>query len=274
MGKPLTSTQEKLRDEQIEMNEKYINLINKLLNEFTGFVKNSEEYSSFLVQVYEKLDRAHSMVLQGEFADYYTKNFLPTSSPLFLFYGGINEDFEYLGEEERKNLTKNLPKRTDYIKELAYFKEKIIELVDNIVASNSFIIRFESMDSFYKELYSLSKNNWVYPRETARNSVLGNRQFISPLALHGVPVINPFHIDLYLNFAPEFLTATVLKGKLTKLRTQLKAINANLPFAELCEVVPHIQNIVKGIDTSTSIGSNTSIGSGNAIGDKAVVEGD
>ncbi|TQR10713.1 hypothetical protein [Psychrobacillus lasiicapitis] len=154
---------------------------------------------------------------------------------------------------------------------LEYFYKKIKSLFDDVNSENTIIFRFEGMEQLYLELKQLCEEYWSYPQELAQRTVLHNREFIQPLAFHGIPRTHPFHIKIYLDYSPKLHNGLLLKKKLEKLRPLIKSINAQLPFGELAEKVPQIQNIVRGIDNSISIGENTSIGNDNAIGDNAFV---
>ncbi|MBU9721624.1 MULTISPECIES: hypothetical protein [Bacillaceae] len=274
MGKPLTPAQEKIRDDQILKNENFIEMIDSLLEEIEPFYIESNKYNTYLVDLFDKLNNAHGMLMQGEYANLYTKNLASPVSAVFDFYNSVSDEFCILDEKLQKELLKDLPDLDRFQDKINYFFNKIKPLFDDVNAENSIIVRFEGLEQIYIELKRLSEDYWSYPKELAVRQALHNREFIQPVMLHGIPRTNPFHIKIYIDYSPKLNTALLLKGKLLKLKPLLKTINAQLPFAELNEKVPHIQNIVNGIDKSTSIGEHTSIGNNNAIGDKSSVRGE
>lgn len=274
MGKQLSQAQEKLRDSQIEKNVTYIKTIDSLLEEIEPFIKDSNEHNTYLVDFYERLEKAHGMLMQGEYANLYTKTFSAATSPAINFYNEINSEYAIIKENKKGEFLQPLPNLEEYQQHIDYFFNKIKPLFEDVFSENSFIIRFEGMEQVYEEFKKLESEYWNYPIEITKREVFNNREFISPLALHGLTRTLPFHIEVYIDYSPKFNTALLLKTKLTRLRGIIKSINAQLPFAELNEKVPQIQNIVSGIDKSTSVGENTKIGSKNAIGDNSSVKED
>ncbi|UNT56851.1 hypothetical protein [Lysinibacillus capsici] len=273
MGKPLTPAQEKIRDTQIIKNEEYIEKVESLLQEINSFCEETNRYNSYLIDTYEKLDNAHGMLFQGEYANVYTKHFEKPVSPVFGLYNRFSDEFFILDDTHKKEFLKELPLLEKYQKNLEYYSKKIRPLFDDVNSENSIILRFEGMEQLYLELKQLSEQNWIYSQQRAANRVYKNRQFLMPIMLHGIQNADPFHIKLYVDYSPQFNTGLILKRKLQKLKPLIKSINAQLPFAELAEKVPHIQNIVKGTDYSTLIGENTKIGNNNAIGDNTSIRG-
>ncbi|MFB6367706.1 hypothetical protein ACFCP7_27465 [Paenibacillus elgii] len=274
MGRPLTPAQEKIRDAQLSKNEEYITNIDLLLGELEPFITESNKYNNYLVDLFEKLNNAHGMLMQGKYANLYTKHFGKPASRVIDFYDNISDEFFFLDEQNKQRFLSELPDPAEYQVQLDSYFSKIKPLFEDVSAENSIIVRFEGMEQLCMELKKLSDQHWSYPQEMALRQALHNREFLQPLTLHGVPRAYPFHVEVYLEYSPKLNTGLLIKGKLQKLRSLLKTINAQLPFAELNEKVPHIQNIVNGIDKSTTVGNNTSIGDNNAIGDNASVEGD
>jgi hypothetical protein len=274
MGKPLTPSQEKIRDEQILKNEEYIVKVDCLLEEIEPFYKEINLYNTYLVNLFEKLNNAHGMLMQGEYANVYTKHFGKPTSAVFDFYHSMSDEYFLLDEKHKKDFLNGLPNLDELQEKIDYYFAKIKSLFDNVNSENSIIVRFEGLEQIYLELKQLSEQYWSYPKELALKQALHNKEFLQPIMFHGIPRVNPFHVEVYLEYSPKLNTALMLKGKLQKLRPLIKTINAQLPFAELNEKVPHIQNIVSGIDKSTSIGEHASIGNNNAIGDTASVGGE
>ncbi|MEI4770491.1 hypothetical protein WAX74_12675 [Psychrobacillus sp. FJAT-51614] len=273
MGKPLTPAQEKIRDAQISKNEQYIAKVESILQEIAPFYNDTNNYNSYLVELYEKLNNAHGMIVQGEYANLYTKHFGKPTSAVFNLYSDLSDEFFILDDKHKKEFLKGLPNLENYQEKSDYYYKKIKPLFDDVNSENSIIIRFEGMEQLYLELKQLSEQHWNYPQQLAVRQAYHNREFLQPIMFHGIPRTNPFHIEVYLEYSPKLNTGLLLKGKLEKLKPIIKSINAQLPFAELAEKVPQIQNIVRGTDNSTSIGENTSIGNDNAIGDNAFVRG-
>jgi hypothetical protein len=273
MGKQLTPAQERARDFQVTKNEQYIIEVDSLLKEIEPFIKDSNNFNNYLVDLFEKLNNAHGMLVQGKYANLYTKHLGKPSTQAIDFYESISDEFTFLSDKQKNDFLKPLPNLDDYQVQIDHYFSKIKPLFEDAFSENSIIIRFEGMEQFYQEFKQLS-DHWNYPKELAVKQALHNREFIQPLFFHGIPRTHPFHVEAYINYSPKLNTALLLKGKLQKLKSLLKTINAQLPFAELNERVPHIQNIVSGIDKSTIVGEHASIGNNNAIGDNASVEGE
>lgn len=273
MGKQLSAAQEKLRVLQVEKNSEYINSIDLLLNEIEPFVEESINYNKYLLNFYEQLNNAHGMLMQGEYANLYTKDFNSASSPAIGSYFEISDDFEVISEEQKSNFLNPLPNPDEFQQRINYFFDKIKPLFEDSYSENSFIIRFEGMESVYEEFKKIANQYWHYPKELTLREATHNREFIAPISLHGVTRVYPFHVKVYVDYSQKFNTVFLFKSKLQNLRRLLKTINAQLPFAELNEKVPQIQNVVTGYDDkSISLGENVKIGKNNAIGDSASVK--
>lgn len=270
MGKPLTAAQEKIRDEQVNKNNDYLEKIDSLLEEIEPFCEQTKRYKTCLFDIYEGLNNAHGMIFQGIYADLYTMHLGKPTTAAFTI-DGISDEFSILGDETKEELLEELPNKENYQQKLDGYFKLIKSLVNDVSAENSMIIRFEGLDNLFLELKQVSENNWTYTSQRVKNEVLNNREIIKPLHLHGMQMVYPFHISMYLSYSPMFNTALLLKNKLEEIKRIIKSINVHLPFVELTEKLPQIQNIVTGLDSSVSIGEHVSIGSENAFGDNASV---
>lgn len=274
MGKPLTAAQERIRDAQIEKNAIHLEKVDGILKEIEEFNQLTIQMNNTLVEIYQNLNKAHGMLMQGTYANLYTTHLGAPSGPVFDTFSHISDEFEILSEARKEDFLSSLIPINEYLDKYNYYYSNIKLLFDNINAENSIILRFEAMENLYLELKKLCEDHWIVPIELAQKAVLHNREFIAPVALHGISRQNPFHIQLYLDYSPRLNSGNILKRKLENIRPIIKSINAQLPFAELTDNVPHIQNIVTGTSNNTSIGENVSIGNNNAIGDNSFVKGD
>ncbi|MGV2967270.1 hypothetical protein [Paenibacillus sp. AGC30] len=272
MGKKLSPMHEKLRDGQIDKNVEYISKIDALLEEIEPFNKKTLEYINELEKLYNTLDKSHGMLVQGKYANMYTTHFGVPSTPIFDLYSEISSEFSILDEHTKDNFMKDLPVREEFLFEFDNFLSKVKPIFEDASAENSIILRFEGMEEIYYDLKKTADQHWSYPKQLAIEKALHNREFIEPLFFHGIPKVNPFHVEIYINYSPILNSGLIIRKKLQNLKYSLKTINAQLPFAELNEKVPQIQNIVSGIDKSTTIGENTKIGENNAIGDNASIK--
>lgn len=273
MSKALSEEQKKIRDEQIETNRKYIENIDKLLVEIEPFIDSTTKYNNELTVIYSIFEKSHGLCIQGVYADYYTKDLKPANSPMFnSISASISKEFVPLSDIQKKTFQEKLPDAREYENNLKQYMQKAMSLLSDAYSDNSFIIRFEGLDGIYTQLHELSSKSWYCSREGVRDSIMRGSRFIEPIWFHGMNRVNPFHIEIYLTYKPLFLDSLNLKNRLLDAKKILKTVNSNLPFAELSENVPAIQNIITSIDKSTSIGSNTSIGNNNAIGDDTSVE--
>ena len=243
MSKQLTEEQEKIRDYQIEKNKEYITRINDLIIRLKPFLDETITYKEILDENYNILNKCHGNLLQGKYADYYTKDLKPASSSIFTFYQEINNNFEYLSQNKRNKFEERLPDLKEYEKRVEKYSNMIRELIDDIYSDNSFILRFEGMGALYSELNGLSNTLWD-SKEIIKDQLLGNRQFVTNSHMTGISIVYPYHIDLFMKYGRLFMNVVGLNLKLTGSKKILKSVNSNLPFAELCDKTPIIQNNV------------------------------
>lgn len=275
MARPLTTAQEKIRDNQIEKNVEYLRKIDELSKEMESFHQLTIQLNNNVVNLYETLDKAHGMLIQGEYANIYTVNLKPPVGPVFEGLSfTISHEFDFLSTKKQQELLSSLISISDYLAEYNRYYKPVKELLSDIHAENSIIVRFEGMEELYLELKKLCEKYWTYPIRLAQETILNNRTFINPITLHGMNHQHPFHIQLYLDYMPHVNSGRLLKAKLDNIKPIIKSINAQLPFAELADKVPLIQNNVTGTDLSTMIGEHASIGENNAIGENAIVKGE
>jgi len=271
MGKELTKKMIKVVDETIEKNKDFLKEVTKIRKDFDKISKEAEEYRKKLIEIYKQLDRAHSMLIQGDYADYYTVHLTPAKTPAFIDIYQISDEYCKLTDKNKKMFLEQMPNRDTYLSKLSELKSKLRDLVNEVVTLNAFIVRFEDMEKICVEMDSISNKHWVYDVNLCKNEILNNKQFISPITFHTLQRVDPFHIQMYLDFMPVLKTIILLNEKTIELNNMLRKINSNLPFAELKESKPIITNEVTGIDKSTEIGEKANIGKGAAIGDNAKV---
>lgn len=274
MGKELSKAQEKLRDALIDNNIAYLQKVENFLNEIEDFHTVSIRSINELIDIYNTLDKAHGAMTHGAYANLYTIHLGPPIGSATDMFGNISEEFDFLSEEQEQTILSSLIPIDEYLDIYNHFKKNIKLLVDDIFAENSIIFRFEGMNNLFLELKEICEGNWVFPPKSSKNSILKNKQFIAPITVTTMPIQTPFHIELYLKYHHKLASGQLLKSKLEKIRTIVKAINAQLPFAMLVDQVPLIQNVVTGLSQDTTIGEHTNIGSGNAIGDNAISKGE
>lgn len=272
MGKELNEKMQKIVDTCVERNQELIPQSQKIIEVYDDFARNIERHRQALIEIYTKLDKAHSMLMQGEYADYYTKHLGPAQTAVASEWFSISDEYGKLPNAKKKEFETILPDREGLITTMNSNSKGLRDIIDEVVSINSFINRLDGMDKLSDELNALSEEAWVYPVDVVRSEIMNNKAFIQPIWLHGTQQVNPYHVELYLKFMPMFNSILLHEAKAKKVLSILRKINCNLPFAELKEDKPYIQNVVKGTDNSVKVDEHASIGSNNAIGDNARVE--
>ncbi len=272
MGKELNERMQKVIDACVDRNNELIPKSEELINIYDEFSTEVERSRQTLIQIYTKLDKAHSMLSQGEYADYYTTHLGPAQTSVVGDLNSLSNEYRKLSDDKKNDFEELLPSIDDLISKMDTNSKKLRNIIDEVVSINSFINRLDGMDKLSDELNALSEEGWTYQVAVVYREIMNNKQFIQPIWLHGTQQVNPYHIELYLKFMPLFNSILLHNAKAKKVLSLLRKINSNLPFAELKEDKPYIQNIVKGTDNSVKVDENASIGNNNAIGDSAKVE--
>lgn len=272
MGKELNEKMKKAVDLCIERNNELMPKSKELIEIYSEFATEVEDSRKILNEIYTMLYKAHSMLIQGEYADYYTTHLGPAQTSVVGDFRSISKEYGKLPNEIKVKLEERLPNIDELVSKMNTNSKVLRNIVDEVVSMNSFISRLDGMDKLSEELNALSDEAWTYPEDVVYSQIMNNKAFIQPVWLHGTQMVNPYHVELYLKFMPIFKSILLHEDKAKKVLSLLRKINSNLPFAELKEDKPYIQNFVKGTDNSVKVDENASIGSNNAIGDNAKVE--